>query len=213
MTERKRKNRDSGRNGASGGAELKYIIAIGISTGGPRTLSEILPEFPGDLPAAIVIVQHMPPGFTNSFANRLNEICKLTVKEAGENDLVEAGHVYVAPGDRHLTFRQDGPDIKIQLTDSPPDGGFRPSVNVMMSSLAATDADKIIGVIMTGMGSDGTKGLAELKKKKDAFIIAQDESTSVVFGMPRSAIELGLVDKTVPLQEIPNCIMNFMGVR
>jgi two-component system chemotaxis response regulator CheB len=192
--------------------EMKYIIAMGISTGGPRALSEILPEFPGDLPAAIVIVQHMPPGFTASLAARLNEICKLSVKEAEDGEELRAGHAYIAPGDYHLTFDGEGSKLRIKLLKTPPVGGLRPNVDIMMESLSETGFGSFIGVIMTGMGNDGSKGLVKLKRKKNAFIIAQDESTSIVFGMPRSAIDIGVVDKTVPLQEIPTCIMNFMGV-
>lgn len=194
-------------------ADLKYIVGLGISTGGPRALSAILPEFPSDLPAAIVIVQHMPPGFTKSLATRLNETSRLRVKEAEDNDEIQAGTAYVAPGDHHLIFQQEGAKVRIKLVKTPPVGGFRPSADVMMASLADVHTYPAVGVIMTGMGSDGSKGLTDLKKKKNSFIIAQDESTSIVFGMPRSAIELGIVDKTVPLQEIPACIMNFMGVR
>lgn len=194
-------------------AELKYIIAIGISTGGPKALATILPEFPADLPAAIVIVQHMPSGFTGSLAARLNELCRLKVKEAEDGDELKAGYVYVAPGNYHLTFKSRHGKTYIVLDQTPAVGGFRPNVDVMMTSLAKSDNKNIIGVIMTGMGSDGSKGLMELKKRKSAFIVAQDESSSIVFGMPRSAIELGVVDKTVPLKEIPACIMNFMGVR
>lgn len=194
-------------------AELKYIVGLGISTGGPRALSAILPEFPGDLPAAVVIVQHMPPGFTKSLAVRLNETSRLTVKEAEDNEELKAGTAYVAPGDNHLIFQQEGAKVRIKLVKTPPVGGFRPSADVMMASLSDINAHHVMGVIMTGMGCDGSKGLIELKKKRNAVIIAQDESTSIVFGMPRSAIELGIVDKTVPLQEIPACIMNFMGVR
>jgi two-component system chemotaxis response regulator CheB len=192
--------------------ELKYVIAVGVSTGGPRALSEILPEFPGDLPAAIVIVQHMPPGFTASLAARLNEICKLSVKEAEDGDEIKPGHAYLAPGDYHMTFSSEGRKLKVRLLKTPPVGGLRPNVDVMMESLSETGFEPIIGVIMTGMGNDGTKGLIKLKEKKNAFIVAQDESTSIVFGMPRSAIDNGVVDKTVPLQEIPTCIMKFMGV-
>lgn len=193
-------------------ADLKYVIALGISTGGPRALSAILPEFPSDLPAAIVIVQHMPPGFSRSLAERLNENCQIFVKEAEDNDELQAGFAYVAPGDYHINFNSDGQKTRIKLIKTPPVGGLRPSADVMMTSLAESNANSIIGVIMTGMGSDGSKGLIELKMRKNAFVIAQDENTSIVFGMPRSAIEFGIVDKTVPLQEIPSCIMNFMGV-
>lgn len=193
--------------------DLKYIVALGISTGGPRALSEILTEFPVDLPAAIVIVQHMPPGFTASLASRLNETCKLNVKEAEDMEELKAGYIYIAPGDYHLTFADEGEKIRIKLSKTPPIGGLRPNVDVMMTSLSETKFKNIIGVIMTGMGSDGVKGLKELKENNNAFVIAQDENTSIVFGMPRAAIEKGVVDKTVPLHNIPTCIMNFMGVR
>jgi two-component system chemotaxis response regulator CheB len=193
--------------------KLKYLIAIGISTGGPRALSSILPVFPADIPAAIIVVQHMPEGFTKSLANRLNEISCLAVKEADHNDLLKAGNVYIAPGSHHLTLKSEGGTTRILLSDQPPLGGFRPSVDVMMRSIADSDINDIIAVIMTGMGSDGTKGLIELKKKKNPYIIAQDESTSIVFGMPKVAIESGVVNDVAPLMEIPNRIMNHMGVR
>ncbi|NLU33142.1 MAG: chemotaxis response regulator protein-glutamate methylesterase [Clostridiaceae bacterium] len=193
--------------------ELKYIIAIGISTGGPRALSSIMPLFPANLPAAILVVQHMPEGFTKSLALRLNEISYLTVKEAADNDVLKAGIVYIAPGSHHLTIKSEGGKSRIVLSDQPPLGGFRPSVDMMMRSIAESDITDIIAVIMTGMGSDGTKGLIELKQKKNPYVIAQDESTSVVFGMPKVAIESGVVNEVAPLMEIPSRIMNHMGVR
>jgi two-component system chemotaxis response regulator CheB len=194
-------------------SELQYLIAIGVSTGGPRALSSIMPMFPADLPAAILVVQHMPKGFTRSLASRLNEISYLTVKEAADNDVLRPGIVYIAPGSHHLTIKSDGRKARIALSDQPPLGGFRPSVDVMMRSIADSDLTDIIAVIMTGMGSDGTKGLIELKEKKKPYIIAQDESTSIVFGMPKVAIESGVVNEVAPLKEIPSRIMNYMGVR
>jgi len=192
--------------------EMEYIVALGISTGGPRALSQILPDFPADLPAAIVIVQHMPSGFTASLAARLNEISRLLVKEAEDGEELKAGYAYIAPGDYHLTFSGEGGKLRFRLLKTPPVGGLRPNVDVMMESLSEAESPSVIGVIMTGMGSDGSKGLAKLKQRKNAFVIAQDENTSVIFGMPRSAIDNGVVDKTVPLHEIPACIMNIMGV-
>ncbi|HPO75856.1 protein-glutamate methylesterase/protein-glutamine glutaminase [Thermoclostridium caenicola] len=193
--------------------DLKYLIAIGISTGGPRALSSIMPMFPADIPAAVIVVQHMPEGFTKSLANRLNEISSLTVKEAADNELLKAGNVYIAPGSHHLTLKSEGGKTRIVLSDQPPLGGFRPSVDVMMRSVADSDIENVIAVIMTGMGSDGTKGLIELRKKKKPYVIAQDESTSIVFGMPKVAIESGVVDDIAPLMEIPNRILKYMGVR
>jgi len=193
--------------------DLKYLIAIGISTGGPRALSSIMPMFPADIPAAVIVVQHMPEGFTKSLANRLNEISSLTVKEAADNELLKAGNVYIAPGSHHLTLKSEGGKTRIVLSDQRPLGGFRPSVDVMMRSVADSDIENVIAVIMTGMGSDGTKGLIELRKKKKPYVIAQDESTSIVFGMPKVAIESGVVDDIAPLMEIPNRILKYMGVR
>jgi two-component system chemotaxis response regulator CheB len=193
--------------------DLKYLIAIGISTGGPKALSSIIPLFPADLPAAVIIVQHMPPGFTKSLAKRLDECSRLTVKEAEHMDELKPGYVYVAPGDFHLNVKCEGNKTWLVLSDLPPQGGFRPSVDNMMNSVADSCLTNIIGIIMTGMGSDGSKGLKELKDKKKAYIIAQDERTSVVFGMPKAAIESGIVDEIVPLMEIPNRILNYMGVR
>lgn len=196
--------------------KMEYIVAVGISTGGPRSLSKIIPLFPADIPAAIVVVQHMPPSFTASLAKRLNDNSSLTVKEAADMDVLQPGYVYVAPGDYHLTFKKSDNKVIIKLNQEPPIYGLRPSADVMMESLAKTDLNSnigVIGVVMTGMGSDGTKGLKSLKEKKGSYVIAQDEETSVVFGMPRAAIEQGLVDEIVPLQDIPTCIMNYMGVR
>ena len=196
--------------------KMEYIIAVGISTGGPRSLSKIIPLFPADIPAAIVVVQHMPPSFTASLARRLNDNSSLIVKEATDMEELKPGHVYIAPGDYHLTFKKSGNKVIIRLNQAPPILGLRPSADVMMESLAKTDFDSnigVVGVVMTGMGSDGTKGLKSLKEKKKAYVIAQDEETSIVYGMPRSAIGQGLVDAVVPLQDIPTCIMNYMGVR
>ncbi len=192
--------------------ELKYVIALGISTGGPKALAKILPEFPADIPAAFVIVQHMPAKFTKLLAARLDELSKIHVKEAEDGEELKAGTAYIAPGNYHLTVSDNGQQLVLKLNQEPAIGGLRPNIDVMMTSLAESKAKNIIGVIMTGMGSDGSKGLLLLKEKKNAIIIAQDESTSTVFGMPRTAIELGIVDKTVPLEEIPACIMNIMGV-
>ena len=192
--------------------DLKYIIAVGISTGGPRALCSVIPQFPENIPAAIVIVQHMPPGFTKSLAERLNETSNITVKEAEDGDELKAGVAYVAPGDYHLELIQENTKVKVKLLKTPPIGGLRPNADIMMKSLAEISTHTPLGVIMTGMGSDGSKGLLELKKKKNAYIVAQDESTSVVYGMLRSAIELGIVDKIAPHSEIPSNIMNFMGV-
>lgn len=193
---------------------LKYIIAIGTSTGGPKALQSVVPFLPGDIPAAVLIVQHMPPGFTNSLAERLNSKSDLTVKEASHKEKILAGHVYIAPGDSHMLIEAlNNGDIIINLDKSPPVGGHRPSVDVMMNSLSDTGLKNIIGVIMTGMGADGSIGIKKLKDKNRSYNIAQDEETSVVYGMPKMAVQTGAIDKVVSLDKISEEIIQILGVR
>ncbi|WP_094547393.1 protein-glutamate methylesterase/protein-glutamine glutaminase [Petroclostridium xylanilyticum] len=195
-------------------SNLKKIVAIGTSTGGPRALQQIIPFIPGNIPAAFIVVQHMPPGFTKSFAMRLDGMSELTVKEAEDGDKIKAGCVYIAPGDYHIVFDKEtrSNDLIIRLNKSDPVGGHRPSVNVMMNSLSDTGLRNIIGVIMTGMGSDGCEGLKSLKEINKAFVIAQDEKSCVVYGMPKAAVQAGIVDKIVSLNEISNEIIKLVGV-
>ena len=194
--------------------EVKKIVAIGTSTGGPKALQQILPLIPGDVPAAFVIVQHMPPGFTRSLANRINAMSGLTVKEADDGDIIQAGYAYIAPGGYHMVFQmeKDGGQMVIRLSSMDPVGGHRPSVDVMMNSLSDTNHKSIIGVIMTGMGADGCNGLKKLKKQNQAFVIAQNQQSCVVYGMPKAAVQAGIVDKTIPLDEIHNEITRLVGV-
>ncbi len=193
---------------------LKYIIAVGTSTGGPKALQSVIPFLPGDIPAAVLIVQHMPPGFTNSLAERLDSKSELVVKEATHKERILAGHVYIAPGDSHMLIETaSNGDIMINLDKSPPVSGHRPSVDVMMESLSSTGLKNIIGVIMTGMGADGSSGVKKLKDVNKSYIIAQDEETSVVFGMPKMAIQTGAVDKVVSLDKISEEIIQYLGVR
>ena len=193
---------------------LKYIIAIGTSTGGPKALQSVIPLIPGDIPAAVLVVQHMPPGFTSSLAERLNSKSQLIVKEATHREKILAGHCYIAPGDLHMLIETtSNGDVMINLDKSPPVGGHRPSVDVMMNSLSATGLKNIVGVIMTGMGADGSIGVKNLKDINKSYIIAQDEETSVVFGMPKMAIQAGVVDKVVSLDKISEEIIQYLGVR
>lgn len=191
------------------------IVAIGTSTGGPRALQSVIPFIPEGIPAAILIVQHMPPNFTKSLADRLNDMSKINVKEAEEGDILVAGTAYIAPGDFHMRVnKQKNGTYVIKLDKEPPVGGHRPSVNVMMNSLSATGINgNVVGVIMTGMGSDGSDGLVMLKNKNKAFTIAQDEKSCVVYGMPKSAFLTGAVDVVVPLNDIYNEILKHMEVR
>lgn len=180
------------------------IIAIGISTGGPNALSQMLPQLPGDLGVPVVIVQHMPPVFTKSLAASLNAKCALTVKEAQEAEAIQPNTVYIAPGGKQmkLAASADGKNRIIRITDDPPENSCRPSVDYLFRSVGDYYVGRTTAVIMTGMGSDGTKALQSLKQQKGAFVIAQNEMTCVVYGMPKAPIEQGLVDVVAPLNKI-----------
>lgn len=193
--------------------EIKNIVAIGTSTGGPKALQDVIPLIPADVEAAFVVVQHMPPGFTKSLAERLDSMSSVKVKEAKDNEVLKNAHVYIAPGDYHMLVEKcvDGL-LRIKLSKDPPVAGHRPSVDVMMGSVSKTNLKNIVAVIMTGMGGDGSEGIKKLKSINNAHIIAQDESTCVVFGMPRVAILTGAVDVVVPLKEITSEIMKIVGV-
>jgi two-component system chemotaxis response regulator CheB len=176
------------------------IVAIGASTGGTEALKEILRAMPYDAPA-IVIVQHMPAGFTAAFAEHLADICKMEVREAEHGDRVMRGRALVARGDRHLKVVRRGFELVVELDDGPPISRHRPSVDVMFRSVADAAGNRAVGVILTGMGADGADGLLTMKRA-GASTIAQDESTCVVFGMPKEAIDRGAVDVVLPLQRI-----------
>ena len=181
------------------------IIAIGASTGGTQAVTEIITALPESTPG-IVIVQHMPPMFTRSFAERLNSLSRLDVKEASTGDRIIRGSVLIAPGNKHMTIRRNGAMYYTEIKDGPMVNFVRPSVDVLFSSVAKYVGGNAVGVILTGMGEDGAKGLLEMKGA-GAFTIAQDEATSVVFGMPRRAIEMGAVKRVAPLEEIPEIIL------
>ncbi|SDD45648.1 protein-glutamate methylesterase/protein-glutamine glutaminase [Sporomusa acidovorans] len=183
------------------GLTEERLIAIGTSTGGPRALQEVITKLPGNIPCGIVIVQHMPPGFTKSLAERLNSLSSVTVKEAEHNDIVRSGLVLIAPGDYHMLLAREGGKVVVKLNQNPPVGGHRPAVDPLMESVAHIFGSKAIGVILTGMGHDGAKGIQAIKRQ-NGQTIAEDQSTAVVFGMPKSAIELGVVDKVAPITGI-----------
>ena len=192
---------------------LKTLIAIGTSTGGPRALQEVLPYIPGNIPAAVLIVQHMPPGFTKSLADRLNTLSGLYVKEAEEGEAVKPGYSYVAPGDYHMkVVKSPEGALKIKLTREALVNGHRPAVDVMMDSIAETGFPDVVGVIMTGMGADGSKGIVNIKKANKGYIISQDEKSCVVYGMPKAAAKTGVVDEVVPLKKIAEVIVKYLGV-
>lgn len=186
---------------ATAAREPSRIVAIGISTGGPQSLHYLLSQFPSDFPGCIVVVQHMPDGFTDMFARRLDECCSLNVKEAQSGDLLSAGRVLVCPGNRHLKVKKlPLGDIAI-LSDDPPVNGHRPSADVMFKSVAEEFGEGAIGVLMTGMGEDGANGLGQMKAA-GALTIAQGEQSCVVFGMPKAAIERGHAMRVIELEAL-----------
>ncbi len=184
------------------------IVTIGISTGGPNALTQMLPMLPGDIGVPIVIVQHMPPVFTQSLAASLNAKCALTIKEAQDRENLLDNVVYIAPGGKQmkLVASADGRHRQIKISNDPPENSCKPSADYLFRSVGDYYVGRTTAVIMTGMGSDGTKGL-EILKKKGAFIIAQNEETCVVFGMPKKPIESGLADVISPLNKIADQIV------
>ncbi len=192
----------------------KKLVALACSTGGPKALQSVIPYLPKNLDAPVVLVQHMPAGFTKSMADRLNELSEVSVKEAQEGDALEKGHVYVAPGGKHMEVvkMRDGTH-KIKLNDMPPIGGLRPCANIMYDSLSKTDYDEIICTVLTGMGADGTNGILSLNRTKPIHVIAQDAQTCVVYGMPRAIAEAGMVDEVVPLEQVAKTITKNVGVK
>lgn len=190
-------------------AHDERIVAIGTSTGGPRALQEVLTRLPGNLPCPVVIVQHMPPGFTKSLSDRLNTLSSLSVKEAENGDVLRPGLAVIAPGDFHMTLVRDGNKTVVRLHQEPPIGGHRPSVDPTMEAVARIYGPRAVGVILTGMGADGSRGMKAIKTGR-GFTIAEDQSTTVVFGMPKAAIELGIVDKVVPLPGVAGEIVKHL---
>ncbi|MDR4494413.1 MAG: chemotaxis response regulator protein-glutamate methylesterase [Nitrospirales bacterium] len=182
------------------------IIAIGASTGGTEALRELLEVLPPNTPP-IIMTQHMPEQFTKSFANRLNELCQIHVKEAREGDSVMPGQALLAPGNYHMELRRSGARYYVSLNQEAPVNRHRPSVDAMFRSVARYAGGNSLGVILTGMGNDGAAGMLEMKKA-GAFNLAQDEASCVVFGMPKEAIKAGGVDKVLPLNEIPSAILS-----
>ena len=185
-----------------GHKRVEEILAIGTSTGGPRALQVVLSHLPAELPAAVVIVQHMPAGFTKSLAARLDQLCRVRVHEAHDGQVLEEGHVYIAPGDNHMRIVEQGAGTYvIRLDKQPPVGGHRPCVDVMFESLSELQRVRIRATILTGMGGDGSNGMVKIKAR-GGRTIAEAQESCVVFGMPRTAIAKGCVDIVVPLDRI-----------
>ncbi|MCP4692850.1 MAG: chemotaxis response regulator protein-glutamate methylesterase, partial [Desulfobacterales bacterium] len=179
------------------------IVGIGVSTGGPNALAKMMPKIPGDIGVPIVIVQHMPPIFTGSLANSLNAKCAIAVKEAVNGEPLRDNTAFIAPGGKQMKIvaGADGKTRNIKITDDPPENSCKPSADYLFRSIAHHYVGRATGVIMTGMGSDGTLGL-KLMKRNGSRIIAQDESTCVVYGMPKEPVESGIVDVVAPLDRI-----------
>jgi two-component system chemotaxis response regulator CheB len=188
----------------------RRVIAIGISTGGPNALQFVLSQIPADFQSTIVIVQHMPEGFTEMFAKRLDECCALDVHEARSGDLLIAGRVLICPGNRHMMLRRMPRGDMVVLSDAPPVNGHRPSADVLFHSLAQEFGLTAVGVLMTGMGDDGAEGLGAIKAA-GGMTIAQSEDTCVVSGMPRAAILKGYANKIIPLDGLGTYLVNNYG--
>lgn len=190
------------------------LVALACSTGGPKSLQSVIPLLPKAMDAPVVLVQHMPAGFTKSMAERLDELSFVKVKEAEEGDVLKKGCVYIAPGGKHLQIihNRDG-SHSVHLDDSPAIGGLKPCADVMYKSLENCGYDEVVCVVLTGMGSDGTKGILGLRNAKKIFTISQTEDTCVVYGMPRAIAEAGVVNKVVPLDNIASTIIMNVGVQ
>ncbi|MGA3098488.1 MAG: chemotaxis response regulator protein-glutamate methylesterase [Bryobacteraceae bacterium] len=206
-----------GQNGAGAGAEADpvpaappvwqsmkgppKVVVIGVSTGGPTALGAILPELPAGFPLPILLVQHMPPLFTRLLAERLHATCRLPVEEARHGELVKAGKILIAPGDFHMKVASNGGGVCVQLDQSPPQNSCRPAVDALFASVAEVYGGAAIAAILTGMGQDGLRG-AEILKARGASILAQDEASSVVWGMPGAVVNAGLADRVLPLDRV-----------
>jgi two-component system, chemotaxis family, protein-glutamate methylesterase/glutaminase len=177
------------------------IVAIGVSTGGPNALAALLPALPADLPVPVAIVQHMPPLFTRLLAERLNAQSSLSVVEGQSGMVMQAGSVYIAPGDHHMELRRSGPSVVVGLIQTPPENSCRPAVDVLFRSVARVYGSRAVGIVLTGMGQDGLRG-AEAICEAGGRVVAQDEATSVVWGMPGFVARAGLAEKVLPLEQI-----------
>lgn len=190
----------------------RKVVAIASSTGGPKALQKLVPLLPSDLSAPVLIVQHMPAGFTEALAERLDTLSELSVKEAQEGDVLLPGNAYLARGGKHMNVVKSGAKHVIHYTDEPHREGVRPCANYMYESLADCGYDEVICAVLTGMGADGTAGIKNLKEKKKVTVFAQNEETCAVYGMPRSILLSGLTDNGLTLEQIAQEIIRNVGV-
>jgi len=207
--------KDAGHKKASGMVPqgANKLIALACSTGGPKALHSVIPNLPENLDAGMLIVQHMPGGFTKSLADRLNELSPLTVKEAEDGDILRKGTVYIAKGGYQMRLKkQDNQTYRISISQEPARHGLLPCADIMYESLVDTDFSQITCVVLTGMGGDGTVGISQLNKRQNIYVIAQNEESSIVYGMPKVIKDAGLVDEVVALNEVSNAIIKNVGV-
>ncbi|HEU0092472.1 MAG TPA: CheB methylesterase domain-containing protein [Vicinamibacteria bacterium] len=188
-------------------AARAQIVVIGTSTGGPPALQAIIPRLPEALPCAVLVVQHMPVGFTRSLAERLDGRSVVPVREAADGDLVVRGSVLVAPAGRHMKIRRRGQETRVWLDDEPRSALHRPSVDVLMASVAKAYGEHAMGIVLTGMGSDGVEGLRAIRDA-GGMTLAESEETCVIYGMPKAAVEAGVVDRSVPLTRVADEILS-----
>ena len=186
------------------------VVAIGVSTGGPSALGTILPHIPADFPLPIVLVQHMPPLFTKMLAERLTMTCHVKVEEAAQGAVVEPGKILIAPGDFHMKFAGANGNVRVVLDQSPPQNSCRPAVDAMFASVSEIYGGAVIAAVLTGMGQDGLRG-AQILKAQGASVLAQDEATSVVWGMPRAIANAGIADAVLPLDQVVPEILRLAG--
>jgi two-component system chemotaxis response regulator CheB len=186
------------------------VVVIGVSTGGPTALGAILPDLPAGFPLPVLVVQHMPPLFTRLLAERLHSCCRLPVREASQDERVDAGTVLIAPGDFHLKVVSNGGGVRVCLDQSPPQNSCRPAVDALFASIGEVYGGAAVAVILTGMGQDGLRG-AQILKAQGAIVLAQDEASSVVWGMPGAVVNAGLADRVLPLRHVVPEILRRVG--
>ncbi|MDF2472630.1 MAG: response regulator receiver modulated CheB methylesterase [Anaerocolumna sp.] len=190
----------------------KKLVAIACSTGGPKALQRIIPLLPEKMGCSVLIVQHMPVGFTASLANRLNELSKIQVQEAVDGEILRDDVVYIAKGGNQMRIESQGGNNRITLTSEPARNGLRPCADIMYESLAGLDYDEITCVVLTGMGSDGTQGIKRLKEKNNIYVIAQEETSCTVYGMPKVVVDNGLANEIITLDKVASAITKNSGV-
>jgi len=195
------------------GTNASKLVALACSTGGPKALQQVVPKLPKSLDAPVLIVQHMPAGFTQTLASRLNEISEITVKEAEDGELLVKGTIYIAKGGSQLRVKKKDMGYVLVVTDEPARNALRPCADILYESLVESDYDDITCVVLTGMGRDGTAGIKQLNDKRNIYVIGQNAATCTVYGMPRALEEAGLTDEVVPLEEVATAIIKNVGVR